>query len=59
MKYKRSPYNKTSDVSKTIINMFTEYPHLIRVSVMAKVFNRSVANVRFLKGVANVNKKCL
>jgi len=56
MKYKRSPYNKTSDVSKTIINMFTEYPHLIRVSVMAKVFNRSVANVRFLKGVANVNK---
>lgn len=53
MNNKRSPYNKTSRTSKDIIEMFRDYAPILCVYVMAEVFGRSVANIRYLKGVAN------
>lgn len=54
MNNKVSPYNKTSDTSKGIINNYKAYPSL-SVEVVAKMFGRSIACVRYLKGVANGN----
>jgi hypothetical protein len=56
MMYKNSPYNVTSEVSKIIISIFREHPSTTRVSDVAKKFNRSIDNVRFLKGVSNVKR---
>lgn len=54
MNNKRSPYNKKSEMSKFLIRYFSEYPD-VSVSALAKGMNRSIAYVRYLKGVANGN----
>jgi hypothetical protein len=52
MKY--SPYNKTSEMAKFIIDLFRRFPNT-NVNSVASACKRSVANVRYLKGVAYGN----
>ena len=54
MNNKRSPYNKKSEMSKFLIRYFSAFPNA-SVAILANGLNRSIAYVRYLKGVANGN----